>query len=164
MGYLTQFRNLLARGYHIGPTMDQDTHNMTFGTSNTNRLVILATSLTKQNLLMSMRQRRFYASNDCSAQITYSILNQPMGSEIAHTGAPVISVSTSTSSSVSSLKIMMGVPGSGTNATTLTSTTSGSLTYTDNALTTGNTRYYYLDITESDGKRIITAPIWYTRQ
>ncbi len=164
LGYITYYRNMLSRGYHIGPTMDQDTHNMTFGTANTNRLVILATSLTKQNLLMSMKQRRFYASNDCSAQVTFSILNQPMGTIITHTGAPVISVSTITSSSVSSIKVWMGVPGSGNNATTLTSTTSGSLTYTDNAITIGSTRYYYLEITESDGKKIITAPIWYTRQ
>jgi hypothetical protein len=45
----------------------------------------------------------------------------------------------------------------------LTSTTNGTLNYTHAALTNGSTRYYYLDITEADGKRIITAPIWYTR-
>jgi hypothetical protein len=57
----------------------------------------------------------------------------------------------------------MGVPGSGSAATILNSTTSSTLTYTDNALATGSTRYYYVDITEADGKRIITAPVWYTK-
>ena len=58
---------------------------------------------------------------------------------------------------------MHGVPGSGSAATTLTSTTSSSLTYTHTALANLATEYYFLDITESDGTRTITAPIWYTR-
>lgn len=37
------------------------------------------------------------------------------------------------------------------------------MTYTHTALTDLSTRYYYVDITEADGTRIITAPIWYTR-
>ena len=164
MGYLSYYRSLLAKGYKVGPTIDHDNHNMTFGKTATTRLVILSPTLTKENLIASMRQMRFYASEDCSARITYSISNQAMGSVISSSAAPVISVTTQTSATVSSIKLMYGVPGSGATATQLTSTTSGTLTYTDNALTTSATRYYYLDITESDGKQIITSPIWYTRQ
>ncbi len=164
MEYLSYYRSLLAKGYKVGPTVDHDNHNMTFGKTATSRLVILSPTLTKQNLLSSMRQRRFYASQDCAARISFGISTKPMGSVITQSGAPVINVSTITSASISSVKIMYGVPGSGTNAVQLTSTTSSTLNYTDTGLTSGNTRYYYLDITETDGKRIITAPIWYTRQ
>ncbi len=164
MEYLSYYRNLLAKGYKVGPTIDHDNHNMTFGKTAKSRLVILAPSLSKQNLLTSMRQRRFYASEDCAARITFGISNNSMGSVITQSGAPVINISTITSASITSIKIMYGVPGSGTNAVQLTSTTNSSLNYTDTGLTAGNTRYYYLDILESDGKRIITAPIWYTRQ
>jgi hypothetical protein len=58
---------------------------------------------------------------------------------------------------------MYGVPGSGSSPTTLTSTTSSSLNYTHTALANLATGYYFVDITESNGNRIITAPIWYTR-
>lgn len=164
MEHLTYYRNLLSKGYKVGPTIDHDNHNMTFGKTSTTRLVILAPTLTRANLLSGMRQRRFYASQDCAARVTFGISGNAMGSVITQSGAPVINISTITSASISSIKIMSGVPGSGTNATQLTSTTSSSLNYTDTTLTSGNTRYYYLDILETDGKRIITAPIWYTRQ
>ena len=78
-------------------------------------------------------------------------------------GTPTITVTTTTTNPVTSLKIYSGVPGSGSNATILTSTTSGSITYTHTALANLTSRYYYIDITESDGKRIVTAPIWYSR-
>ncbi|NOT50374.1 MAG: T9SS type A sorting domain-containing protein [Chitinophagaceae bacterium] len=164
MSYLSYYRNMLAKGYHLGPTIDHDNHNMTFGHTAKTRLVIMAPSLTENSLLSGMRQMRFYASQDCGARITYTVNTQPLGSIITQAGAPVINVSsTGTASAISSVAIMFGVPGSGTAATQLTSIASGNFTYTDNALANGSQRYYYLDITEADGSRIVTAPVWYTR-
>ena len=164
MSYLSYYKNMLAKGYHLGPTIDHDNHNMTFGHTAKTRLVIQASSLTENNLLDGMRKMRFYASQDCNAKINFSINTDPIGSIITKAGAPVISLSTiSTTSPISSVAIMYGVPGSGTAATQLTSNASGTFTYTDNTLTDGSQRYYYLDITETDGTRIVTSPIWYSR-
>lgn len=163
MSYLTYYRSMLAKGYHLGPTIDHDNHNMTFGRTIKSRTVILAPSLSESSLLGAMRQMRFYASQDCAAKITFTINTQPMGSILRQAGAPVLSVSSVTSSAVTSLKVMYGVPGSGTAATQLTAVASGSLSYTHTALANLATGYYYLDITEADGSRIITSPIWYTR-
>lgn len=163
MSYLGYYKNMLAKGYHLGPTIDHDNHNMTFGHTAKTRLVILSPSLTENDLLDGMRKMRFYASEDCGAKITYSINTQPIGSILTQVGAPVIDVSSVTTAAVSTVAVMYGVPGSGTAATQLTSSTSGTFTYTDNALTNGSQRYYYLDITETNGTRIVTAPIWYTR-
>jgi trimeric autotransporter adhesin len=163
MSYLSYYRNMLSKGYHLGPVIDHDNHNMTFGRTNKSRTVIMAPSLSENDLLGAMRQMRFYASHDCAAKITFTINNQPMGSILRMNGAPIISVTSVTSSPVSSLKVMFGVPGSGVAATQLTAVASGSLAYTDNAITNLSAGYYYLDITETDGSRIITSPIWYTR-
>ena len=163
MLYLSFFRNMLARGYHLGPTIDHDNHNVTHGHTATSRTVVLAPSLTENDILGAMRQMHFYASEDCSGYVTFKLNDNPLGSILTNAGAPVITVTTMTSNPVTSLKIYSGIPGSGTNATVLTSTTSGTINYTHTALTNGSTRYYYIDITESDGKRIITTPIWYTR-
>ncbi len=164
MSYLSYYKNMLAKGYHLGPTIDHDNHNMTFGHTAKTRLVIMAPSLSENSLLDGMRRMRFYASQDCGARITYTINTQPIGSILTQAGAPVINVSsTGTASAITSVAIMFGVPGSGTAATQLTSSSSGNFSYTDNALTNGSQRYYYLDITEADGSRIVTAPVWYTR-
>ncbi|MEQ1675232.1 MAG: Ig-like domain-containing protein [Chitinophagaceae bacterium] len=164
MAHLSYYRNMLSKGYHLGPTIDHDNHNMTFGHTAKTRLVIQAASLTENNLLDGMKKMRFYASQDCSAKIDFTISSEYIGSIVTKAGAPVISVtSTATTSAVTSVAIMYGVPGSGTAATQLTSNASGTFTYTDNALANGSQRYYYLDITEANGSRIVTSPIWYTR-
>ncbi len=161
--YLSYYQNMLSKGYHLGPTMDHDNHNFTFGRTTPSRLVVMAPALTESNLLEGMRKMRFYASQDCNAKITFTINNEPVGSILTLEGAPVINFTSITSNPVTSVKIMFGVPGSGVVATTLTSSNTGSYTYTDNALANLSQRYYYLDITESNGSRIVTSPIWYSR-
>lgn len=164
MSYLSYYKSMLAKGYHLGPTIDHDNHNMTFGHTAKTRLVVMAPSLSENELLQGMRNMRFYASEDCGARITFTVNTQPIGGILTQSGAPVISLSsTGMASAITSVSIMFGVPGSGTSATALTSFASGSFTYTDNALANGSQRYYYLDITEADGSRIVTAPVWYTR-
>ena len=143
--------------------MDHDNHNATHGRTTTSRTVVMATSLSEANILSAMRQMRFYASQDCSAYVTFKINNSEMGSVVTASGTPTITVTATTSNSITSIKIYSGVSGSGTNATLLTSTTSGGITYTHTALANLAGQYYFADITESDGKRIITSPIWYTR-
>ena len=163
VAYLPYYRNMLARGYHLGPTIDHDNHNVTHGHTTTARTVVMANSLTENAILDAMRSMHFYASEDCSGYVTFKANANLMGSIVSESGAPVFTVTTTTSNPVTSIKLYSGVSGSGTAATILTSTTTGTLTYTHTALTNGSSRYYYLDITESDGKRIITSPIWYTR-
>lgn len=163
LGYYAFYKNMLAKGYHIGPTIDHDNHNFTFGHTAKSRLVLLATTLSENSLLDAMRRMRFYASEDCGAKINFTINTQPLGSILRMAGAPAISVNSITTSTVTSIKILYGVPGSGTAPTTVTSATNGTLNYTHTALSNLSTGYYFADITEADGSRIITAPIWYTR-
>lgn len=163
LSYLSYYRNMLSKGYHVGPTIDHDNHNMTFGHTAKTRLVVMAPTLTENSLLDGMRKMRFYASQDCGARISYKLNNAPMGSILTQAGAPTLSVGSITTAAVTSIKVMAGVPGSGVAATQVASSTNGSLNFTDNSLLNLSQRYYYLGITEADGSRIITAPIWYTR-
>lgn len=163
MSYLWYYNLLLSKGYHLGPTIDHDNHNMTFGKTAKSRLAILAPGLSENDLLDGMRRMRFYASEDCNARINFSIHSQPMGTIFTYPGAPMITVSCATTAPIASLKLMTGVPGSGNIATELTSTSGNTLNYSDNALANLSQQYYYLDITETDGTRIITSPIWYSR-
>jgi len=155
---------MLAKGYKLGPTIDHDNHNMTFGKTTRTRTVIMAPELTENSLLSAMKQMRFYASQDCSAKIVYQVNGQPLGSVLTQAGVPTLTLSTlSSNSPITSVSIMSGVPGSGVAPTLLSTQSSGNFTFIDNSLANGATKYYYLEIMESDGTRIVTSPVWYTR-
>ncbi len=164
MSYLGYFNQMLAKGYHIAPTIDHDNHNLTFGRTAKSRLVILANSLTENDLLNSMKARRFYATEDYTIQVSFKINNQLMGSIMTDRNAPVLTVDVqNATTNVTSIQLLYGVPGSGAIPTIITSSTNNTLSYTDSNLSNLTTGYYYADITEFDGTRTITAPIWYTR-
>lgn len=164
MAYLSNFRSLLARGYHIGPTIDHDNHGITHGRTAYSRTAVWASSLHRRHIIEAFQNRRFYATQDCGAVVNFKIHHFPMGMITSYAGYPVINVVATTSSPISSIRIMSGVPGSGTNATQVAiANNTNSFTYTHTSINNLATRYYYADITETDGSRIITAPIWYTR-
>ncbi|RZM28458.1 MAG: T9SS type B sorting domain-containing protein, partial [Pedobacter sp.] len=163
MSYLSYYNRMLARGYHLGATIDHDNHNLTFGRHTRARLVVLAPALTENDLLDAMKKMRFYASEDSAARVTFTINKLPVGSVFTGTGAPEISFNMATTNPVTSIKLMFGIPGSGIAPTEIANSANGTLTFTHSALADLSTGYYYGDIVESDGSRIITSPIWYTR-
>lgn len=161
-----RYTDLLKKGYHVGPTIDHDNHNTTFGRTTQGRTVVLATSLTKANIADAYRNMRFYASDDYNLKITYTIGTKQMGSITTQAGTPTITVNVNDNDNESTylIAILSGVPGSGTNPDTLTKiNNSSSLTYTHIGLSNLSTRYYYVYVMQADGHRAWTAPIWYTR-
>jgi len=163
MSYLNYYNLMLSRGYHLGANLDHDNHNMTFGRHTRGRTVVLAPALSENDLLDAMMKMRFYASEDSAARISYTINDRILGSAFAGNGMPHISVSGQTTSPITDITIMHGIPGSGILPTPLASSSTGTLSYSDSTLTQLATGYYYANITEADGSKIITSPIWYTR-
>ena len=165
MGYLWYYQLLLSKGYHLGPTIDHDNHNTTFGKTTYSRTAVIAPSLNKRMIIRAMRNMNFYATQDCDSKVDFTINSKIMGSSLSDRFAPVISViltdaTSSTSSAV--IKIMFGIPGSGVLPSMIASGTGSTFNYIHNNLLNLSTGYYYVDIT-NNGKRIITSPIWYTR-
>lgn len=165
MSYLWYYQTLLSKGYHLGPSIDHDNHNTTFGRTTYSRTAIVAPSLSKTEIIKAMRDMHFYATQDCDSKVDFTINTKMMGSIITDRSSPVISVTlTDATTSISSavIKIMFGVPGSGSLPVILASGTGGTLNYIDANLLNSSTGYYYIDITNGSS-RIITSPIWYTR-
>ncbi|MEQ1732779.1 MAG: T9SS type A sorting domain-containing protein [Bacteroidia bacterium] len=163
--YITQYSNMLKKGYHVGVGLDHDTHNSVFGRSSAGRLVVLARALTQPNIIETFKQRRFYSSDDWNTKVDFAINNQIMGSIITQAGNPVLTVNVTDADAgdnITNIQVFGGVPGSGVFATTLTTKTTASFTYT-HTLANNSTFYYYLKITQNDGNIIWTSPIWYTR-
>ncbi len=165
MAYLDYYNKMLSKGYHIGPFMDHDSHYTNFGRSSNNRLAVVAGSLNSGSFISALKNRSFYATEDCDTRVDFKLNNQQMGSIITGTTAPAISIYVTDPTNPSftpTIHLMFGVTGSNIFPVEVTSTTANSLNYTDNTLITGTTGYYYADITIA-GNRTITAPIWYTK-
>jgi hypothetical protein len=77
--FLSYFMQMLARGYHVGPTIDHDNHNTTFGRTSQSRLAVIAPSLDSANFYNAMRSRHFYASEDCDTRVSFILNNHMMG-------------------------------------------------------------------------------------
>ena len=165
--YISKYQEALSQGYHVGVGLDHDTHNSVFGRQTAGRLVVLAPTLTKANIYNAFKKMRFYCSDDWNVKVNFQIQNQPMGSIITHSGTPTLSVSITDSDvaeSVSTISVYYGVPGSALLPTILTSVTNTpNLTFTHAAATNLSKYYYYIEITQADGDKIWTSPIWYNR-
>jgi trimeric autotransporter adhesin len=155
----------LAKGYHLGPVMDHDNHYTTFGRTNQIRTVVLATVLHRDSILSAYKAGRFYASDDWNAKVTFTVNGNYMGSDITTGANASIYVSVAdddAGDNVSSVQLYYGVPGSGSNATVLTSSTTATLNYI-HTTTLGSKYYYYAKITQADGNIIWTSPVWVFR-
>ncbi|MFC6225628.1 T9SS type A sorting domain-containing protein [Hymenobacter artigasi] len=165
--YTPYFQTLLAKGYHVGVSLDHDNHNTTFLRTTQARLVVLAPALTKADLLDALRQRHFYASDDWNAEVTFTLNNQPMGSIFADQVPASMSVCISDADNepVSSVRVLRGVPGSGLAPVVVATAAAGAtaLSYVD-PQAVNTTAYYYAVIAQADGDSIVTSPIWYTRR
>lgn len=163
--YISKYNDALRRGYHVGVGLDHDTHNSVFGRQTAGRMVVLAPSLTRVNIMDAIRRMRFYSSDDWNLKVNFSIAAQPMGSIITHTGSPTISatITDPDGETISSIAVYYGVPGSGSNPTVLTTVNNTSTLSYNHTISNNSTYYYYLKITQSDGDIIWTSPIWYKR-
>lgn len=163
MSYLSYFKGLLAKGYHIGPTMDHDNHNYTFGRTARSRLVVMSPSLSKDDFMASMRSLNFYATHSCTAALDFQVFGTMMGKEMEHANAPAMVV-TITDPSVSqqpTIRIYKGTNDGNQASIIATGYTSG-FAYTDDNLADGQSAYYFVDISMGS-YRTISAPVWYHR-
>ncbi len=165
MATLWYYQTLLAKGYHLGPTIDHDNHYTTFGRTTYSRTAVVAPSNTKAALTNALRNMNFYATQDCDAKVDFTINTRILGSIFTDKYAPNIAVTltdATTSTAGAIIRVMYGVPGSGVLAVKIDSAIGNTLNFTDVNLANLATGYYYIDISNGS-TRIITSPIWYTR-
>ncbi|HMK25883.1 MAG TPA: T9SS type A sorting domain-containing protein [Chitinophagaceae bacterium] len=165
MFYLFYYQALLAKGFHLGPAIDHDNHYTTFGHTTYSRTGLIAPSLTKTEIIAANRNMHFYATQDCDTKVDFTVNTKIMGSIFIDRYAPVISVTltdATTNLSGAIIRVMYGVPGSGIVAVKIDSAIGSSLKFIDNSIADLSTGYYYIDISNG-ATRIVTSPVWYTR-
>ncbi|MCX7983096.1 MAG: CehA/McbA family metallohydrolase [Syntrophales bacterium] len=76
------FDEALVRGWRLGAGGGEDNHGRNFGTKTNYRVVVLASTLSKESITSALRERRFYTSSDKNLRLFFAIQGQVMGSVI----------------------------------------------------------------------------------
>lgn len=162
--YFSYYKKLLSLGYHVGPTIDHDNHNTTFGRTAASRTVILAKALTKKDVMESYKSMRFYASDDWNAKLYFTIRGKPMGSKIETSSTPVIRVhieDEDRGEKTEYIRIYYGKAGSGIFPSVLASSRfENYIVARHKNARKGETWYYFVELKQKDGNKIISTPIW----
>lgn len=158
--YQAAFDILLERGYHVAPSSDQDNHCANWGLSYRNRTGVLlpnGTPLTMANFLDALRARRVFAAEDKNGQLILTGNGTIMGQTINNSGALtlVANYASASGQTASRVQFFEGVPGSNGTVTQLYEG-SGTVTVTP----TAGKHFYYAQVTQANGDRLWSAPIW----
>lgn len=154
------FNILLERGYHVAPTTNQDNHCANWGIAGRNRTGVLlpnGAALTVANFLDAMKARRVFASEDKNAQVVLTGNDLVMGQTLSNSGALTLAANYASLSGGTAQRVQFfeGVPGRNGTVTQLFEG-AGSYSFTPAA----GEHFYYVLVTEADGDRLWSAPIW----
>lgn len=151
------YQRALDKGWHVAPTNNQDNHKGKWGDANTTRTVVLADSLTRDNIYDAMRNMRIYATEDNDLNVQYTLNGEIMGTIMKSTPTKAdisIKVSDPTDAAVGKVEVIAngGVEVASENVTTSNATLNFSVP--------ADYSYYYVRITQPDKDIAVTAPVW----
>ena len=158
--YGDAWNKLLEAGYHVAPSSDQDNHCANWGLSFTNRTGVLlpsGTALTTTAFYDALRARRVFATEDRTSQLVLTANGHVMGESFTNTGNVTLTANFASTSGQTAQRVQFfeGVPG---RKGAVTQLTEGSGTYTFTPAT--GQHFYYALITQANGLRLWSAPVW----
>ncbi|UMR29925.1 CehA/McbA family metallohydrolase [Massilia sp. MB5] len=162
--YEERCRGLLEAGYHLAFSSNQDNHCANWGASYSNRTGVLlpaGDSLTLDNLVTALRQRRVFATMDKGSQLVFSANGHLMGERFDNSGPLQFQLSYASSSGRSPVRVEIfeGVPGQKA-STRLLAQDQDAPTITP----APGQHFYYVRLTQDDGKQLWSAPLWVSQQ
>ncbi|WP_051226916.1 CehA/McbA family metallohydrolase [Butyrivibrio sp. MC2013] len=154
------YTRALDKGWHVAPTNNQDNHKGKWGDANTARTVILADSLTEENIYDAMRSYRIYATEDNDLSIYYTLDGNVMGSvlekDMVGDEVTIKAEISDPDASDTIGKVEVIVNGGLSIASQNVNVNKETVTFKVPA----NYSYYYLKVTEGDRDIAVTAPVW----
>jgi hypothetical protein len=155
----------LDAGWHVMPSANSDTHNPDWIAGNEMRTVILAPSLTPNNLYAAMNACRGYATLDKNLQIQYTLNGAVMGSVLSPASAYTVSVRISDPDGKADAIKLVEIVSDGGAVVASKSFNSATVEWTT-TLTSDSASYFYLRVTTAsdlsgvEGVTAWTAPVW----
>ncbi|WML46610.1 lamin tail domain-containing protein [Neobacillus sp. PS3-34] len=173
-----KFYSALDLGWHVAPTYGEDNHEGTWGQTNA-RTVIVADDLSQESLMHSMRNMRVYMEEDPNFTLDVLANGFYMGSTVdskslkfnisgsdlvaeAHNDSDYNYLPTSYKSDDRIAKVEL-ITNGGTVVDSITPMTKDfkwNPTYT----VTGGQQWFVVKVTQMDGERIYSSPIWSKEQ
>ncbi|MBZ4664130.1 MAG: cell wall binding protein [Caloramator sp.] len=151
------YTRALDKGWHLAPTNNQDNHLGNWGTANTGRTVVLADSLTRENIYDAMRNMRVYATEDNNLRIKYTLNGEIMGTILDSKPESVyIKVDIEDPDNEPLGKISV-IANGGKIVETKTVTTNKDVVEFN---LSPNYSYYYIRVDQVDKDIAVTAPVW----
>ena len=144
-----------SAGWRIASVSAQDNHSGGWGTIDTYRTAVLASELTQQAILDGLRQRRFYSTQDENLVMSFRADGREMGSRLGP-GGKTFTVSLDDADGEGFTTIELYRNGLLFESASITGSGAWDL---DVPAPAGNS-YYYVLVTQSDGDRAMSAPIW----
>ena len=157
------YYTLLGKGYHLGASIDHDNHYTNFGRTTQSRLVVLAKSLTQNDIMDALKNRRFFASDDWNVKIEFTLNSKIMGQISSGKSQPKIKLKISDSSQdkVKTIELLYGISGNNSKPKILKTYTDKNEISVDHKQEKNKEYYYLAKIIQVDGDIIWTSPIWY---
>ena len=157
----SEYDKALSKGWHVAPTNNQDNHKGKWGDSNTCRDVIVTDDFTEAGLYAAMAERRVYATEDQNLAIYYYLNDTLMGGIISlEDGQTLETVRVKASIADPDGEELGKVEVIGANGITVKTFEISGSTYELDAELPNTEPYYYLKVTQADGNKAVTAPVW----
>ncbi|MFZ3151909.1 MAG: Ig-like domain-containing protein [Anaerolineaceae bacterium] len=148
----------LDYGWKLGATNNADTHSDQWGTNTENRTGVLMPELTKSALLEALRLRRSFSTEDVNFSLSMKANGAWMGSEIANTGQILFEIiGSDADGEPASLVELITDQGK---VIASTQPDQSSFTWQPQLSITTGVHYFYIKVTQADGDRIVSSPIW----
>jgi hypothetical protein len=155
----------LDAGWHLMPSANSDTHYADWIAGHEMRTVLLAESLTAQNLYAAMSASRGYATLDKNLQIYYTLNGAVMGSVLSPTGTYEVSVRISDPDGAADAIKLVEIVSDGGAVVASKRFDSAKVQWTT-TLTSDGAQYFYVRVTTAsnlsgvEGVTAWTAPVW----
>ncbi len=147
----------LDYGWKVGATNNADTHSPYWGTNTDHRTGVWMADLTKADLMTALQARRTFATEDVNYELGLKANGLWMGSEITHTGSITFEITGFDPDGEGGVLVELITFG----GEVVTQTTASSdFTWQPIVPVTPGAHYYYVKVTQPDGDRIVTSPIW----
>jgi DNA/RNA endonuclease YhcR with UshA esterase domain/uncharacterized membrane protein len=174
-----KFYSALDLGWHVAPTYGEDNHDGTWGQT-LNRTVIVANDLSKNSLLHSMQNMRVYMEEDPNFELDVLANGQYMGSVVNSKslsfdikGSDTVAESKSmpeynylpaTYKSDDRVKKVELLTNGSKVVDSFTPSDSADFSWKPEVTVTGGQQWFVVKVTQMDGERIYSAPIWTKEQ
>ncbi len=146
----------LDYGWRVAPTDNADMHSPEWG-AYPMRTGIWATELTKGGVMEALRARRTFATEDTNYELAFKANGYWMGSGIPNTGSLQLEVTGHDPDGEGNARVELV---SDMGRVLLSDTVGADFRWNPTLNISPGLHYYYIRVTQPDGDRIASAPIW----